>query len=155
MKESVNNRVHIHCDAHALNLVVCDSCTSISALNLFGLVEELAVFFRDSYKRMDVWRDMITKCQIGPAGQKRLQMISSTRWSSRGHALVRIFGGWQDPNASVYPIVIRCLTYLRNSEKQNSSTRTQAADLRDKLLSYGTILTCYGVSWYFSIPDTT
>ena len=57
------------------------------------------------------------------------------------NALIRIFGGWQDPNASVYPIVIRCLTYLRISEKQNSSTRTQAADLRDKLLSYGTILT--------------
>ena len=141
LKESVNNQVHVHCDAHALNLVVCDSCTSISALNLFGLVEKLAVFFRDSYKRMDVWRDMITKCQIGSAGQKRLQMISSTRWSSRGCALVRIFCVWQDPNASVYPIVIRCLTYLRNSEKQNSSTRTQAADLRDKLLSYGTILT--------------
>ena len=99
LKESVNNHVHVHCDAHALNLVVCDSCTSISALNIFSLVEKLAVFFRDSYKRM------ITKCQIGSAGQKRLQMISSTRWSSRGRALVSFFGGWQDPNASVYPIV--------------------------------------------------
>lgn len=104
-------------------------------------MEKLAVFFRDSYKRMGVWRDMITKCQIGSAGQKRLQMVSSTRWSSRGRALVRMFGGWQNPNASIYPIVIRCLTYLRNSEKQNSFTRTQAADLRDKLLSYEIILT--------------
>ena len=90
---------------------------------------------------MDVWGDMITKCQIGSAGQKRLKMISSTRWSRRGRALVLIFGGWQDPNASVYLIVICCLTYLRNSEKQNSSTRTQAADLKDKLLSYEIILT--------------
>ena len=90
---------------------------------------------------MDVWRDMITKCQVGAASQKRLQMISSTRWSSRGRALVHIFGGWQDPNASVYPIVIRCLTYLQNSKNQNPSTRTQAADLRDKLLSFQIILT--------------
>ena len=139
LKESVNNHVHAHCDAEFGHLRFLH--VHISALNLFGLEEKSAVFFGDSYKRMDVWRDMITKWQIGSAGQKRLQMVSSTRWLTRGCALVRIFGGWQDPNATVYPIVIRCLTYLCNSEKQKSSTRTQAADLRDKLLSYEIIPT--------------
>ena len=33
------------CIIIALNLVICDSCTSISALNLFGLVQKLAGFF--------------------------------------------------------------------------------------------------------------
>ena len=133
--------MHIHCDAHALNLVVCDPCTSIPALSLFGLVEKLAVFFRDSYKRMDAWRDMIVKCKIGTTGQKRLQMISNTRWSSKSRALTCIFGSFQDSDSSVYLVVICCLTYLLHSNSQNQSTRTQAAELRDKLLGYRVILT--------------
>ena len=133
--------MHTHCDAHALNIVVCDLCTSIPALSLFCLVEKLAVFFRVPYKHMDVWRDMIAKCQIGAAGQKRLQMISNTRCSSMSHALTRIFGSFQNPKSSLYPAIIRCLTYLLKSTDQNQSTRGQAADLRDKLLEYKVILT--------------
>lgn len=51
LKEHIPRHVHVHCDAHALNLGVCDSCsTSIAAASLFGLVEKLAVFLRESYK---------------------------------------------------------------------------------------------------------
>ena len=102
-KESVPNHVYIRCDAHALNPVVYDSCTSIPALSLSGLVamEKLVTSFSDSYKHMhmDAWRDMIVKYQIGTEGQKRLQMIScNTRWSSKSRALTRIFGSFQDPD---------------------------------------------------------
>jgi hypothetical protein len=94
-KESVPNHVYIRCDAHALNPVVYDSCTSIPALSLSGLVamEKLVTSFSDSYKHMhmDAWRDMIVKYQIGTEGQKRLQMIScNTRWSSKSRALTRM-----------------------------------------------------------------
>ena len=41
------------------------------------------------------------KYQIGTEGQKRLQMISNTRWSSKSRALTRIFGSFQDPDSSV------------------------------------------------------
>ena len=135
-KESVPNHVYIRCDAHALNPVVYDSCTLIPALSLSDLVEKPVISFRDSYTCMDAWRDMIVKCQIGTDGQKRLQMISNTRWSSKSRAVTHIFGSFQDSDSSVYLVIIRFLTYLLHSNSQSQSIRTQTAGIRDKLLEY-------------------
>ena len=78
-KENVPNHVYIRCDAHALNPVLYDSYTSIPAFSLYGLVKKLVISFRDSYKHMNAWRDMIVKCQIRrnrrSANDKQHQMI--------------------------------------------------------------------------------
>ncbi|CAI6376308.1 unnamed protein product [Macrosiphum euphorbiae] len=53
LKNSNPNIIYTHCMAHVLNLVICDSTkTCLEAENLFGLVEQFAVFLSDSHKRI-------------------------------------------------------------------------------------------------------
>lgn len=50
------NQVHVWCDAHVLNLVLTDTTqTVIESGSLFAVLNDIAVFFRESYKRMNVW----------------------------------------------------------------------------------------------------
>lgn len=53
-----NEDLHFnHCMAHVLNLVVADSTMKLlQAEDLFGLVEETAVFLSSSHKRIAVWQ---------------------------------------------------------------------------------------------------
>ena len=50
------NQVHIWCYAHVLNLVLGDTTgVVIESASLFSIVNDVAVFIKDSYKRMNVW----------------------------------------------------------------------------------------------------
>lgn len=56
LKKDNEDLIYTHCMAHVLNLVVADSTVKLlQAENLFGLVEESAVFLSSSHKRMAVW----------------------------------------------------------------------------------------------------
>lgn len=49
------NQAHVWCYAHVLNLVFSDTTQAvIESGRLFSLLNDTAVFIRDSYKRMDV-----------------------------------------------------------------------------------------------------
>ena len=53
-KESPSH-IHAWCYAHVLNLVLCDvTTTNYASISLFGLVQKVGVFFRESYLRMDM-----------------------------------------------------------------------------------------------------
>ena len=48
-KESPGH-IHTWCYAHVLNLVLCDvTTTNHASISLFGLVQKVEVFFRESY----------------------------------------------------------------------------------------------------------
>jgi len=52
-------QLHVWCYAHCLNLVIIEATgVSTPAISLFGLLNSCAAFFRDSHKRMDLWRDL-------------------------------------------------------------------------------------------------
>lgn len=66
-------QLHVWCYAHKLNLVLIDIASITSqAISLFGLMNSCAVFFRESYKRMDVWRHVTTDSRV-------LNLIGETR----------------------------------------------------------------------------
>ena len=47
--------IHTWCYAHVLNLILCDvTTTNHASISLFGLVQKVEVFFRESYLRMDM-----------------------------------------------------------------------------------------------------
>lgn len=47
---------------HVLNLVIADSSeNSLMTKNLYGLVEETAVFLSNSLKRMIIWKEQTGK----------------------------------------------------------------------------------------------
>nr|CAI5851138.1 unnamed protein product [Callosobruchus analis] len=90
-KKANENMIYTHCKAHVLNLVVADSTVKVQqAENLFGLVEEPAVFLSSSYKRMAVWEKETKKQHTAHEKLYRLQKIGATRWWSKHKALSSI-----------------------------------------------------------------
>ncbi|CAH0549851.1 unnamed protein product [Brassicogethes aeneus] len=88
MQDQNQNHVHIWCYAHILNLVLNDILKdNLQASNLFSLLNTTASFFRESYKRMDIWSS-ISEDQ----NRKKLGLIGTTRWWSKEKELVKVFG---------------------------------------------------------------
>ena len=66
-KESPGH-IHTWCYAHVLNLVLCGVTTinhaSCIIVSLFGLVQKIRVFFRESYLRMDIWKEQMSQDMV-------------------------------------------------------------------------------------------
>jgi hypothetical protein len=55
LTKSSQGQVHVWCYSHVLNLVLIDFTKSVlPAVKLFSIFNEVVVFFKDSYKRMNV-----------------------------------------------------------------------------------------------------
>ena len=74
--------------SHVLNLVLCDATTtnhaSISLSSI--LVQKVELFFRESYLRMDMWKEQMSQ-RHGHDIQSRLNLIGATRWWSKHKSL--------------------------------------------------------------------
>ncbi len=88
---SINeSHVHTWCYAHTLNLVVSAvTSVSVQAVTLFDMLQTASRFFKESYKRMNVW-EKVLKENSKPL--KVLGTLGSTRWWSKAKALEMIFG---------------------------------------------------------------
>ncbi|CAI6365489.1 unnamed protein product [Macrosiphum euphorbiae] len=60
------------------------------AEDLFGLIEQSAVFLTDSHKRMTTWMNVTGEKHSAHGKLYRLQKIGATRWWSKGKALSSI-----------------------------------------------------------------
>lgn len=91
LKKENKDLIYTHCMAHVLNLVVADSTVKLlQAENLFGLVEESAVFLSSLHKRMVVWEKETKRKHTAHDKLYRLQKIGATRWWSKHKALSSI-----------------------------------------------------------------
>ena len=80
LKQVRPSHIHTWCYAHVLNLVIADaSSVCIQAVSLFGILNHLAKFFKESYKRMKVWEDQL-KETTGQGKLRKLKLIGQTRW---------------------------------------------------------------------------
>lgn len=135
-KKTPKSLVYIWCYAHRLNLVMMDT-TSIctAAVSLWGLLNELAVFLRDSYKRMDVWRDVTKDARV-------LNLIGETRWWAKDSAIKKVFGSFKDPRNSLYAVIMTAFTIIHsNPQEFSGKARSTARNLMHSLLTYETIIT--------------
>lgn len=64
LNDITSTQTHIWCYSHVLNLVIFDITNKIlESISLFGLLNGCAVFLKESYSWMDVWRSKNTqKC---------------------------------------------------------------------------------------------
>ncbi|KAL4091486.1 hypothetical protein QTP88_026173 [Uroleucon formosanum] len=122
LEKSTPNQVHVWCYSHILNLVIIDSTKSpLKAAALFVTLNDLANYFKESYKRKNVWVNF-----VGENNKKRLQSISNTRWWSKEVALKHIFG-----SDGMYIDVILVLNSIENSNGFTPEARLKAKTLKN------------------------
>ncbi len=126
--------LHVWCYAHVLNLFVIDITKKISpAINLFGLLNEISTFFKDSYQRINIWRKFIEK--------KMPTKMNETRWNSKYASLEKIFGKFNNSEKSLYIPLIKALLEIENDNHFSADARFKACNLKENLLKFETILT--------------
>lgn len=129
-------QLHVWCYAHKLNLVLIDiASVTPQAISLFGLLNSCAVFFRDSFKRMDVWRNSTTDSRV-------LNLIGETRWWAKDVALKKFFGIFNDPSNSLFITIIRAFqVIIQNTENFNNDAKYKATTYLKDLTNFETIIT--------------
>ena len=89
VREFAPNAIYIHCYAHVLNLVLVDSCRSVSvASEFFAIIEALCVFMASSMAHV-VFVEVQKKQHPGKQPLE-LQKLSDTCWACR-YAAVNTF----------------------------------------------------------------
>jgi hypothetical protein len=92
-------QVHVWCYAHVLNLVMIDTTQVCNeSTTLFGLLNSIAVFVRESYLRMNKWHEN--------SKYKFISCIGDTRWWAKDRCLTKVFGTYLNPNECLYVEII-------------------------------------------------
>ena len=139
-KESPGH-IHTWCYAQVLNLVLCDvTTTNHASISLFGLVQKVGVFFRQSYLRMDMWKELMNQ-RHGHDLQSRLNLIGATRWWSKHEYLRKIFGTFEDGSSGMFCDVTEVLYCVSTSKKLSVKTRFDTSAMLDNMIRYQHSLT--------------
>jgi len=144
-------QVHIWCYSHVLNLVISDATKSpIAVANFFSLIHSCAVFFKESYQRMNIWKEISEKDEYN--NHKRLQSIGETRWTAKQTVLKRIFGSYNstDDNGMLTNLII-ALTKIEQKPNLNPDIRSKASNFISSFLKYETILIAHMYMKIFQI----
>ena len=88
----------VWCYAHILNLVIAYTTGGVLAsASLISLLNKIAVFIRESYQRMNIW-----KKESHNIHHKRLSTIGEIRWWSKDAALKIFFVYLDKPASALY-----------------------------------------------------
>lgn len=117
-----------------LSLLTTQSVIEIGSL--FALLNDIAVFLRESYKRMSVWES-----ESQDQRHKRLSPVGETRWWPKDAALRKVFGSFAHPNNSHYVDVILTLTAIQDQVTMKTTTQISAHGFIEALLKYEMALT--------------
>lgn len=143
LSKVIANHVHTWCYVHVLNLVLSDTTQCLTpCMSFFNLVQEVYVFFKESYKRMVVYENENPSVKLAAS--------VATRWRSRNDAIVKIFGRidfWikgdispQNESKFVYIQLLVALYKISMSNQFNSKIRNDSLSLMKKFCFYETVL---------------
>ena len=134
--------VHVWCYAHVLNLVLSDTTQAvIESGSLFGLINDIAVFIRESYQRVSLWE----KTKQEETRHKRLSPIGETRWWAKHEALKKIFGNFGKPEDGLFIDAALTLEAIEKKEKEKPAVRARARGFKEGLLRHE-CLDCSNIS---------
>jgi hypothetical protein len=121
LSKELPTHVHTWCHAHVLNLVMGDitGCV-LQATSLFWLLNDVASFLKQSYKRMKQWEKESRK---ESKTTKRLQLIGETRWWAKDKALERVYGTFKKPDECMYVEVQLTLLAIWNDDSMDAKTK--------------------------------
>ena len=132
-KES-SGRIYAWCYAHVVNLVLCDATTTN-----YVSIEQVAVFFRESYLQMDIWKEQMSQMH-GRNTQCKLNLIGATKWWSKHACLQNFFRAFEDGPKGTCCDVVRILYSVSRSEKLSIKARFDAKTILDNIIRYQHIL---------------
>ncbi|XP_040911494.1 uncharacterized protein LOC121193318 [Toxotes jaculatrix] len=131
------NQVHIWCYAHVLNLVLGDTTgVVIESASLFSIVNDIAVFLKDSYKRMNMWENI-----SDDRHHRWLSPIGETRWWAKDQALSKIFGSFGNPGNALFVDLVITLKRIVQDMSMKAHVRARAKGYIESLLKRETVLT--------------
>lgn len=108
----------------------------VASESLFSLLNDIAVFVRDSYKRMKLWEETSEDRR-----HRRLDVIGETRWWAKDEALRKVFGSFAKPDRALYTDVVITMERIEKDVTIKPAIRSKAQGYKDALLKYETILT--------------
>jgi hypothetical protein len=127
--KDVPEAVYVHCYAHRLNLALLEAVENDYIINLRVHMAEVGKFFAPARRRHFLAQSMSRK-----AGPRQPKIPSTTRWTS----LADVSSSY----LNLYPELVDSLQDISNLESSfDVKTRQTAVRLRDKMLSYPTVLT--------------
>ena len=75
--------LYIHCVSLVLNLCVVAACSIQAIRNMYGVVEEICLFFNYSPKRYQGLQESIENLPVGTTSKTKLVYLCKTRWVAR------------------------------------------------------------------------
>lgn len=130
--------IYIHCYAHSLNLVMIGSCSScLEARLFFGLLEKVAVFIGNSYKRTPKWIENLEQLVERREKLRILQKIGITRWWAKDKALETIF------DVNRYVVLLKTLYSIAYSDQFESKVSFEAQSILQIFLKFDSCSFCF------------
>lgn len=137
LSKEAPTQIHVWCYAHVLNLVLGDTTGSvIQSATLFNLLHDIAIFIKESYKRMRQWEETSTDRR-----HRRLSSIGQTRWWAKDAALTKVFGCFGNPDSALFVDVVLTLLAVQQDQTMKPSARAKVKGFIECLLKYETVLT--------------
>lgn len=138
LKKDSPKSIFTHCHANVLNLIIGDitNCC-IPSQNLFEYCQQTAVFLSRSYKRTNLWRNILQE-KNGSEKLRKLKQIGETRWNSKDIALQAIFHSVTEENnkRDRYICLLELLHSIGFDGIADDGTAAEARTLLEKLTSF-------------------
>jgi len=137
LTDDAPKQLHVWCYAHVLNLVISNVTQKTNeSISLFSLLNKVAVFVRESYLRMNFWKNTTEGKNIN-----FISTLGETRWWSKEKSLRKVFGSLNDSQNSIFVQICQTLFNISTSESMNSDTRFNANVYLQMLIKFDTIIT--------------
>ena len=72
--------LYVHCVSHVLNLCVVAACRIQAIRNMYGVVEEICLFFNYSPKQQQELQEHVENLPVGNSSKTKLVNLCKTRW---------------------------------------------------------------------------
>ena len=111
--------LYVHCVSHVLNLCVVAACSIQATQNMYGVVEEICLFFNYSTKRQQELQEQIENLPVGTTNKTKLMNLCKTRWVAR----IEAFEVFRD----MLPVLISTLEVISTAHGLSAKSSKKAS----------------------------